>query len=195
MDRTSMKNVVEAILFIFGEAVSLGELAQLFSTDKITVEEAIEELRKDYEESSRGMVIRRINSTYQMVSNPKYDEYIRRFCTPTKMKKLSQSALEVLAIVAYKQPVTKGEIDAIRGIKCDRVIEGLERKNLVCQKGRSKAIGKPILYGTTDEFLKRFGYETIKDLPKLEEVDSLFGGGGLDENQLTFDIKSEEKSS
>ncbi len=93
-------------------------------------------------------------------------------CTPVKEKKLSQSALEVLAIISYKQPITKGEIDSIRGIKCDRVIEGLLKKDLIEEKGRSTAIGRPILYGTTDAFLKHFGFESLKDLPDIENIES-----------------------
>ena len=89
-----------------------------------------------------------------------------------KSKRLSQSALEVLAIVAYKQPVTKGEIEAIRGIKCDRVMEGLIAKGLVEAVGRSQAIGRPILYGTTDEFLKNFGFTSIKELPEIEDIET-----------------------
>ena len=90
-----------------------------------------------------------------------------------KAKKLSQSALEVLAIIAYKQPVTKGEMEAIRGIKCDRVVEGLMNKNLIEEVGRSSAIGRPILYGTTDTFLKNFGFTSLKELPDIEDIESV----------------------
>jgi len=94
-------------------------------------------------------------------------------CTPVKNKKLSQSSLEVLAIIAYKQPVTKSQIDNIRGIRCDRVLETLMAKGLVEECGRSSAIGRPYLYGTTKEFLKLFGFESLKDLPEIEDADSL----------------------
>ena len=100
-------------------------------------------------------------------------DYIERLCTPVKARKLSQSALEVLAIVAYKQPVTKGEIEAIRGIKCDRVMEGLIKKDLVCEKGRSDAVGRPILYGTTDTFLKNFGFSSLKELPPIDDIEGV----------------------
>ena len=98
-------------------------------------------------------------------------EYIERLCTPVNHKRLSQSALEVLAIIAYKQPVTRGEIEAIRGIKCERVIEGLQRKDLVAEVGRSTGIGRPILYGTTDVFLKNFGFKNLKELPDIEDIE------------------------
>ena len=89
-----------------------------------------------------------------------------------------------MAIVAYKQPVTKGEIEAVRGIKCDRVIEGLAKKNLVAEVGRSDAVGRPILYGTTDEFLKQFGFETLKELPTIEDIEGVLAD---DENEASMD--------
>lgn len=125
-------------------------------------------------------------------------DYIKSLCTPVKMKKLSQSALEVLAIVAYKQPVTKGMIESVRGIKCDRVMEGLLKKDLICEKGRSEAIGRPILYGTTDTFLRNFGFSSIKDLPEIEDIENIISGvdtddiesqkDELNENQMRIEI-------
>ena len=99
--------------------------------------------------------------------------YIRRLCTPVKEKRLSQAALEVLAVIAYKQPVTKPTIDSIRGIKSDRVLEGLMKRGLVEERGRSSAIGRPVLYGTTREFLALFGFESLDELPEIEDVGSL----------------------
>ena len=99
--------------------------------------------------------------------------YIERLCTPVRRRRLSQSALETLAIVAYKQPVTKGEIEAVRGIRCDRVLEGLMAKNLVTIVGRAETVGRPNLYGTTNEFLKQFEFESLKDLPKIEDLEGV----------------------
>jgi len=130
------------------------------------------ELKQEYDQEGRGIKIIEINKSFQFVTNAENSSYVERLCTPVKEKKLSQSALEVLAIIAYKQPITKGEIDSIRGIKCDRVIEGLVKKELIQEKGRSSAIGRPILYGTTDAFLKHFGFETLKDLPDIENIES-----------------------
>ena len=130
-------------------------------------------------------MIREVNRSFQFVTRKENIDYIERLCTPVKHKRLSQSALEVLAIIAYKQPVTKGEIEAVRGIKCDRVIEGLARKDLVAEVGRSDAVGRPILYGTTDEFLKQFGFETLKQLPDIEDIE----GAMSDDEQEAFDIE------
>jgi len=129
------------------------------------------ELQKEYEEEGRGIRIREINKAFQFVTCADNSEYVERLCTPVKKKRLSQSALEVLAIIAYKQPVTRGEIEAIRGIKCDRVIEGLEKKELIAEVGRSSGIGRPILYGTTDTFLKNFGLRDLKELPEIDDIE------------------------
>ena len=134
--------------------------------------ECFKELQEEYEQEGRGIVIRQINDTFQFVTRAENADYIERLCTPVKARRLSQSALEVLAIIAYKQPVTKGEIEAIRGVKCDRVMEGLVKKELIADKGRSDAIGRPILYGTTDVFLKQFGFSSIKDLPPIDDIES-----------------------
>ncbi|MBQ2083771.1 MAG: SMC-Scp complex subunit ScpB, partial [Firmicutes bacterium] len=108
-----------------------------------------------------------------LCTNPENDDYITKLVTPVKEKRLSQAALEVLAVIAYKQPVTKAQIDAVRGIKSDRVLETLMKKDLVEEKGRSKQIGRPILYGTTRNFLFTFGFESLDELPELEDIGSL----------------------
>lgn len=114
-----------------------------------------------------------MNGSYQFVTFVENEIFIEKLCTPVKIKRLSQAAFEVLAIVAYRQPVTRGEIDAIRGIKSDRVLDGLADKDMIEVCGRSEGVGRPLLYRTTDEFLKKFGFETIKDLPDIAEFDEL----------------------
>ena len=104
-----------------------------------------------------------------------------------KVKRLSQSALEVLAIIAYKQPVTKGEIDAIRGVKSDRVIDGLMKKDLIVIKGKSNGIGRPLLYGTTDAFLKNFGFTTINDLPEIDDIENAISTETANGNDVVYD--------
>ena len=133
-----------------------------------------------------------MNKSFQFVTCEENIEYIERLCTPIKHKKLSQSALEVLAIIAYKQPVTKGEIESIRGIRCDRVIDGLEKKELITEVGRSSGIGRPILYGTTDVFLKNFGFTNLKELPDIEEIEEIMGAeepaDSLDLQQISLKL-------
>ena len=175
--RKSIKSAFESMMFTWGEPLDVKTAADVMNISGQEAMECFLELKDEYIQEGRGIVIRQINQSFQFVTREENSDYIRRLCTPVKMKKLSQSALEVLAIVAYKQPVTKGEIEAIRGIRCDRVMDGLIKKELVCEKGRADTVGRPILYGTTDVFLKNFGFSSIKDLPEIEDIESIVSGG------------------
>ena len=170
--KKTIKSALESMMFVWGQPLDVKTCADLFNISKEDVTSYFQELAQEYEQEGRGIVIRQIGKSFQFVTRPENAEFIERLCTPVKVKKLSQSALEVLAIIAYKQPVTKGEIDAIRGIRCDRVIDGLLKKDLICVKGRSEGIGRPILYGTTDTFLKNFGFTSLKELPEIEDIES-----------------------
>lgn len=170
--KKNIKSAFESMMFTWGEPLDAKSAAEVFDISKEEAVECFLELKQEYEQEGRGIVIRRIRDAFQFVTREENADYIERLCTPVKTKKLSQSALEVLAIVAYRQPVTKGEIEAIRGIRCDRVMEGLINKNLVMAVGRSDAVGKPVLYGTTDMFLKNFGFTSIKELPEIEDIES-----------------------
>ena len=175
--RKSIKSAFESMMFTWGEPLDVKTAADVMNISRQEAMECFLELKDEYIQEGRGIVKRQINQSFQFVTREENSDYIRRLCTPVKMKKLSQSALEVLAIVAYKQPVTKGEIEAIRGIRCDRVMDGLIKKELVCEKGRADTVGRPILYGTTDVFLKNFGFSSIKDLPEIEDIESIVSGG------------------
>jgi len=171
-NKKRMKSALESMMFVWGQPLDAKSAADVFDISKQEVIELFKELQEEYEQEGRGIVVRKINDTFQFVTRGENADYIERLCTPVKARKLSQSALEVLAIIAYKQPVTKAEIEAIRGVKCDRVMEGLIKKELVADKGRSDAVGRPILYGTTDVFLKQFGFSSIKDLPPIDDIES-----------------------
>lgn len=170
--KKSIKSALESMMFVWGDPLDVKIAAELFNLPWKEVYDCFKELQEEYEAAGRGIVIREISKSFQLCTRPENNIYIERLCTPVREKRLSQSALEVLAIIAYKQPVTKGEIESIRGIKCDRVIEGLTKKELIAEKGRSNAIGRPILYGTTKVFLENFGFATIKDLPDIEDIGS-----------------------
>lgn len=170
--KKNIKSAFESMMFTWGEPLEAKSAAEVFDISKEEAVECFLELKQEYEQEGRGIVIRRIKDSFQFVTREENADYIERLCTPVKTKKLSQSALEVLAIVAYRQPVTKGEIEAIRGIRCDRVMEGLINKELVMAVGRSDAVGRPVLYGTTDTFLKNFGFTSIKELPEIEDIES-----------------------
>lgn len=182
--KKTIKSAIESMMFVWGKPLDIKDVADIFNIDKKEIYGYFKELQEEYEQEGRGIVIREVNKSFQFVTRKENLDYIERLCTPVKHKRLSQSALEVLAIVAYKQPVTKGEIEAIRGIKCDRVIEGLTKKNLVAEVGRSDAVGRPILYGTTDEFLKQFGFETLKELPSIEDIEGVLADDDNDAVQM-----------
>lgn len=188
--KNALKSAIESMMFIWGEPLEAKLAADVFGIDKKEVTALFRELMEEYENQGRGIRIREVNKAFQFHTFSENDEYIRRLCTPVKERRLTQSAMEVLAIIAYKQPVTKGEIEAIRGIRCDRVIEGLLKKDLIEDLGRSSAIGRPILYGTTITFLENFGFTNLKDMPRLEDISDVIreqeDGEDVDPLQVTF---------
>ena len=188
--RKVIKSAFESMLFVWGQLLPAKDAAEVFDISEADAIRIFQELQEEYEQERRGIRIRRVGKAFQFVTYGENEEFVRRLCTPVKIKRLSQAALEVLAIIAYKQPVTKGEIDAIRGVRCDRVVEGLVTKGLVRDRGRSEAVGRPILYGTTDEFLKHFGFESLKDLPEIEDIEEVIGMDEPEEDsrQMMLDI-------
>lgn len=192
----TMKSALESMMFIWGEPLAVKDAAQVLDADKGTVRALFEELQADYENTERGIRIRQIEDSFGFVTHIENDIFIKKLCTPVRVKRLSQAALEVLAIVAYKQPVTRGEVDSIRGIKSERVIEGLMDKGLVEVKGRSEGVGRPLMYGTTSEFLKKFGYSSLDDLPEMEEFDGMMNRreeAGLHQ-QISLDFGEEAEN-
>lgn len=181
--KKTIKSAFESMMFIWGQPLDVKTCADIFNISKEDALQYFLELQEEYEQEGRGIVIRQVGRSFQFVTRPENAEFIERLCTPVKVKRLSQSALEVLAIIAYKQPVTKGEIDAIRGVKCDRVIDGLLKKDLISAKGRSEGIGRPILYGTTDTFLKNFGFTSLKDLPEIEDIEGVINFSDEEEEE------------
>lgn len=186
-----MRSALESMMYMWGEPLDVKAAAEIFGADWQEVYDCLKELQEEYETQGRGIRIREVNKCFQFVTAEENAAFIRRLCTPVKQKRLSQSALEVLAIIAYKQPVTKSEIEAIRGIKCERVIDGLQKKELVKGVGRSDGVGRPILYGTTDQFLKKFGFESLQDLPEIEEIGSVMGDEEFTEGEELEQISLE----
>ncbi|MDY2959174.1 MAG: SMC-Scp complex subunit ScpB [Hornefia sp.] len=184
-----IKSAFESMLFVWGDLLPACDAAEVFGISEKEAIDCFEELALEYKQEGRGLRIRRVGKSFQFITLGDNEDFIRKLCTPVKVKKLSQAALEVLAIIAYKQPVTKGEVDAIRGIKCDRVIEGLSKKGLIKELGRSDAVGRPVLYGTTEEFLKGFGFSSLKELPDIENIEGLMGE---DRETLSEEEKSDD---
>lgn len=167
-----MKAALEAMMFVQGDLLAAGDAAEVLEINTGEAIRLFRELAEEYEQEGRGIIVREVNASFQFVTRAKEEGFIKKLCTPLKIRRLSQAALEVIAIVAYRQPVTRGEIDSVRGIKCGRVLDGLIEKGLVRETGRSEGVGRATLYGTTDEFLKKFGFQTIEDLPDIEDPTS-----------------------
>ena len=165
-----LKGAVECLLFVSTEPVSIKEMAAALQMDpdQAAIELAVEELRQDLTRGS-GLQVVRVAGGFQMCTRQDYAEYVTRLLSPNKHK-LSRAALETLAVVAYRQPVTQPEIEAVRGVKVDGVMKTLADNNMVREVGRKQSPGRPILYATTREFLQRFGLNEIQDLPDVDEL-------------------------
>lgn len=162
-----MTGALEAVLFAAGEPVSVAELADLLQLDKPQVWELVSELKQSYEAESRGLMLREIAGCFQLVTKPVYYSILLGLGRKKEVK-LTNASLETLAIVAFKQPVTRAEMEAIRGVKVDGVLNTLLDLGLVVEAGRKKALGNPILYATTEKFLMVFGLNSLEELPPLE---------------------------
>ena len=169
----TMKSALETMMFMWGEPLEVKDAAEVLEADKNVIRGLFRELQAEYEQEGRGIRIREVDDAFGFVTLAENDIFLKKLCTPVRVRRLSQAALEVLAIIAYRQPVTRSEIDSIRGIKSERVIDGLIDKDLVEISGRSEGVGRPMLYRTTKEFLKKFGFSSLKDLPEVPEYEEM----------------------
>ncbi|MFD2868050.1 segregation and condensation protein B [Kurthia sp. 3B1D] len=167
---TTLMSKIESLLFVIGEdGLTLHQLAQLTDSEPTELQEALSELKARYDhDEARGIMLKELAGTYQLISKPANAEVIEKLVENPPAQSLSQAALEVLAIVAYKQPITRVEIEDLRGVKCERPLHTLNQKLLIQEVGRVEGTGRAILYGTTTEFLNYFGLNRIEDLPPLE---------------------------
>ena len=162
-----LEGAIEAILFTMGDSVELGKIAAAVEHDEDTVRKIIHQMMDKYEEEDRGVRIVELENSFQMCTKPEMYEYLIRVARQPRKYVLTDVLLETLSIIAYKQPVTKLEIEKIRGVKSDHAVNKLVEYNLVCEAGRLDAPGRPLLFGTTEEFLRRFSIHSIEDLPGL----------------------------
>ena len=165
---TSLKTCIEGILFIAESPVSSKEIAKVLNTSEEAVIDIINQLEKEYIESERGFILRKIGKGYRLYSNPSINEILKEFVNTNIRTHLTQAALETLAIIAYKQPITRTQIAEIRGVKNDSVVISLVNKGLIKEAGRLKEPGNPIIYKTTDKFLEILGIASISELPPLK---------------------------
>lgn len=169
----SLKYAVEGILFAAGESVKTAKLAVVLEKTVEEIEKAVEELKLEYDRNKRGVAIIEISEGYQLCSRPDYYKYIREILGEQRNQPLSNAAMEALAIIAYKQPVTRGMIEKVRGVNSDGCVSRLYERGLIEEAGRLDAPGRPVLYKTTDTFLRCFGLKTPQDLPPINFKETL----------------------
>ena len=163
------RGALEALLFVSDEPASAADFAEMLGAETVEVTAQLKKLRDEYEADGRGFQLREVAGGWRLYSNPTHHEVIERYVLSWDTRRLSQAALETLAVIAYRQPVTRGGINAVRGVNSEAVISSLIEKGLVREAGRDKTSGNAILYATTKTFLEKFGLKSTKDLPPIEE--------------------------
>ncbi len=199
----STKDVIEALIFASDEPLSLKDIMTIFGTlddaerprriNEDTILEHIQKLNEEYEQTGRPFRVVKIAGGYQFATQPHFSVWLGKMLREKSKRKLSVSALESLAVIAYKQPVTKPEVEAIRGVNADYVLRTLLERNLVTIVGRAASPGRPLLYGTTKEFLKHFGINDLSELPKPREIDELMAEAEFEvEKQLLKEMEAKQ---
>ncbi len=171
MDISTIENIIESLIFSYGDAVPLEKICEILELDKKTARNILKNMMDNYNNANRGVIIREINDKYQMCSNPAYFEYVTKLYQIRQKQALSQAAYEVLSIIAYNQPITRAKLEQIRGVNSDSAVTRLLERNLIKEAGKLDVPGRPRLYETTDEFLKCFGFKSLRDLPLLDIQD------------------------
>ena len=189
MEISRLEGIIEAILFTMGNSVELSKIAAAIEHDETTTRKIIYNMMDKYEAQDRGVRIIELEDSFQMCTKPDMYEYLIRIAKQPRRYVLTDVQLETLSIIAYKQPVTKLEIEKIRGVNSDLAVNKLVEYNLVCELGRLDAPGRPILFGTTEEFLRRFSVHSLDELPSLnqEQVEN-FKSEAEEEAQLKLDV-------
>lgn len=170
MDRQKEKAILEAILFTMGESVEVERLAAVIEEDQQTTRELLEELKAEYDGKECGVTLMELEDSFQMCTKAEMYEYLIKIAKTPRKYVLTDTLLETLSIIAYKQPITRAEIEKIRGVSCDHAVNRLVEFGLIGEVGRMDAPGRPLLFGTTEEFLRSFGVKSLEELPELSTV-------------------------
>lgn len=168
MEIREIEAVIEGLLFAAGDLMPLDKISEIIEVDKKTTRLILNNMVVNFQSSKRGIILREINNGYQLCTRPEHHEYIKRLFEPRQKQGLSQAAFETLAIIAYNKPITKAKIEQIRGVNSDSAVTRLLERNLIKEAGRMDSPGKPVLYETSEEFLRSFGFKSLADLPRLE---------------------------
>ena len=172
MTQQEIAAALEAILFVAGEALPVKEIAAALDISFLELDAAIRALSDEYDFNRRGFKLMRFDQKVQLATRPEYTPHVEKVLAPARKQTLTQSAMETLAVVAYRQPITRMEIEAIRGVRCERSLLRLTQYGLICEVGRKDVVGRPILYGTTEEFLRHFGIHSLDELPVLRDAEN-----------------------
>lgn len=193
MNKQQTIAALEAVLFASGDPISIDRLSQTFEIKPEEVEKYINELEKKYEESKSGFYVVRLENTYQLITREEFAPHIKKAFDIKRRTPLSPAALEVLAVIAYNQPVTRAFIEQVRGVDCSGVVTTLVEKGLIEERGRLELPGRPLLYGTTKVFLRSFGLNDLGDLPPLPKDNPTLDDVG-EQLEITEEINTEEVS-
>jgi len=188
MEIAEIERAVEAILFAVGDPIEITRLSEILEIDEESLEKIITNLRDYYDFEQRGVRIVKLDNSYQMCSTPQHAEFIRKALETRRAPKLSPALLEVLSVIAYRQPITRAYVEQVRGVDCSYSITSLCEKGLIMESGRLDVPGKPILYRTTKDFLRVFGLESLQDLPELPEF------ADTEDGQVTFNEMTQNEN-
>lgn len=170
MQKEELFGAIESILYISGDPVSLGDIARVFDLNELEVTDLLNQMAEMMTLSRRGLRVSITNDTVQLVTNPDYEPYIIKLIAPPQERTMSDSMMETLSIIAYRQPATKADIEAVRGVRCEYSVSQLLKQGFIRELGRKDCVGKPMMFGTTDKFLRKFGLHSIDELPRLPSI-------------------------
>jgi segregation and condensation protein B len=167
----NIESAIEAILFVAGDAVKIDDIAEAIGETKVTISSVADKMIEERKKKGSGIEVFRVGDKLQLTTSKKYEEYIKKLFMPDNTYVITNAAIETLSIIAYNQPVTRGEIEKIRGVSCTYSLNALLNKGLIYESGRKDTLGHPKLYKTSDEFLRHFGISNVEELPKLNAED------------------------
>lgn len=172
LSREELLGALESVLFVTGEPLPKPEVSRVFGLNELELNLLLAELESELERNKRGIRLFTTGDTLQLVSAPEYNEWLIKLLAPPQEKNLSDSMLETLSVIAYRQPVTRADIEAVRGVRCEYAVSQLLKQGFIKELGRKDVVGRPMLFGTTDAFLRRFGLHSIEELPPMPEIET-----------------------
>ncbi|MBQ4429077.1 MAG: SMC-Scp complex subunit ScpB [Clostridia bacterium] len=167
MEKKEIFGAIESLAFVSGEPIGFAELQRVFDLSEAEVKQVLNEMLESMTAEGRGVIPFITDKTVQLVTNPAYNSCIVKLLAPPEERNMSDSMMETLSVIAYRQPVTRADIEAVRGVRCEYSVSQLLKQGLICELGRKDCVGRPMLFGTTDAFLRKFGLHSIDELPPM----------------------------